>query len=478
MEMNHSRKTIKENKETSKGTAVVIGGGLVGALCVCILASRGYTVTMYEKRSDLRKSAFTRGRSINLALSHRGRKALKLIGLETEVLEGAIPMKGRLLHSKRGNTAAVLYDPVNKQNIYSVGRNYLNQVLLDAAEKYEGTTLLFSHKLQSVNLMENTITFNDITTNITVTADLIIGADGAFSCMRNYMQKQLLFSYSQKYIEHGYLELSIPTERGDKMEKNHLHIWPRGTFMMIALPNQDGSWTVTLFMPFEKFRSLTTQAELLTFFSDIFPDSLDLIGKKELVETYFSNEPSPLLSIKCSQFHMGDKFLIIGDAAHAMVPFYGQGMNAGFEDCAYLNKILDQTKDNIKDAIEIFTKTRKDDAHVICDLALYNYTEMCDLVTTRTFKIRKCIDNILLKLMPDTWMPLYHSVSFSHMRYRDCIENRHWQDWILKNVKFACFILLFMILIAIIWEYLSDAIFEQNISYESTVIKQCSLRNQ
>ncbi|KAJ8971566.1 hypothetical protein NQ317_004120, partial [Molorchus minor] len=460
--------------------AIIIGGGLVGSLCACFMARRGYKVVVFEKREDIRKFPEKRGRSINLSLSDRGRAALRLVGLEEVVLKASIAMRGRLLHGVDGTTKSVLYDPVknqvndkylspyryinlktpieadypqvfigdailknnayfsrfcnnpyyfNLQCIYSVGRNFLNQILLAAAETYPNVSLYFNHKLIRSNINEGNVTVLNTETYETFedTADLIIGADGAFSALRRSLQQCHLFNYSQNYIEHGYLELSIPAKRNDQMVPNHLHIWPRGQFMMIALPNKDGSWTVTLFMPFQRFEELNCDEKVVQFFGVTFPDAVPLIGEQELTEQFFKRKPSALISIKATLHHFGSKFLIIGDAAHAMVPFYGQGMNAGFEDCIILNELLDKTED-IEEAIKEYSKVRIEDAHAICDLAMYNYIEMRDLVTKPTFYLRKRLDNLLSGLFPDTWVPLYNSVCFSRMKYTKCIENRKWQD--------------------------------------------------
>ncbi|CAG9772999.1 unnamed protein product [Ceutorhynchus assimilis] len=433
-------------------SAIVIGGGLVGSLCACLLAERGYKVTLYEKREDIRKLTASKGRSINLALSHRGRKALRLIGLEDEVLKNAIPMSGRLLHSEKGDTESVKYDPVSNQCIYSVGRNFLNQALLDAAQKYTNLKMFFNHKVVDVDFNKSTIEVTNCMTNdsIITSADFIIGADGAFSVLRGFMQKMPRFNFSQDFIDHGYLELCVPAKRGDQLRPNHLHIWPRGQFMMIALPNQDNSWTVTLFMPFEKFAAIDDRRKLIEFFESTFPDALPLIGEQELESMYFKNAPSALVSIKCGQYDMGNRFLIIGDAAHAMVPFYGQGMNAGFEDCTLLNELLNQTQDNVSKIIKLFTQKRQKDAFAICDLAMYNYIEMRDLVTKPTYKLRKIVDGTLAKLWPEIWVPLYNSVSFSHMEYSKCVENKSWQDEVLLYGVLIT-IIIFAILILVLF---------------------------
>lgn len=267
--------------------------------------------------------------------------------------------------------------------------------------------------------------------HIEITSDLVVGADGAHSTVRRHLERTPLFEFSQNYIEHGYLELCVPKERGHLMGANHLHIWPRGEFMMIALPNQDGSWTVTQFMPFRIFDELADAKSLIRFFKNTFPDSIDLIGETELIEDFFKRKPSHLVSIKCNPYHVGRKVLLIGDAAHAMVPFYGQGMNAGFEDCTVLDKILDESDGDFGEAVKRYSEIRKPNAHAICDLAMYNYVEMRDLVTRPSYLIRKYVDSLLFKFIPQTWIPLYNSVSFSEMEYVKCIENRKWQDKVI-----------------------------------------------
>ncbi|CAH0558601.1 unnamed protein product [Brassicogethes aeneus] len=415
---------------------VIVGGGLVGALNACFMAKRGYDVYIFEKREDIRKADEAQGKSINLALSHRGRKALKFIGLEEEILNNAVPMKGRLLHDLNGYKKSVPYDPVFKKCIYSIGRNFLNGKLLEAAEKYRNVKIYFKYKLINIGLSEGRVSFLNVEKNETVEfqADLIIGADGAFSKIRRFMETTPLFEYSQTYIEHGYLELCIPKEQSHLMKSNHLHIWPRGEFMMIALPNKDNSWTVTLFMPFKMFESIKTEADLLNFFSKTFSDSIELIGSKELITDYFKKKPSSLISVKCSPYHYKNKFLLLGDAAHAIVPFYGQGMNAGFEDCTILDNILNENKDNFKLSLQNYSIKRKANTYAISDLAMYNYVEMRDLVTRPSYSLRNLLDSLLFRFFCNTWIPLYNSVSFSEMDYLKCVENRKWQDKVIQVV--------------------------------------------
>lgn len=240
------------------------------------------------------------------------------------------------------------------------------------------------------------------------------------------------FDFSQTYIEHGYLELCIPPLNGEsQMPRNYLHIWPRGNFMMIALPNQDNTWTVTLFMPFESFSALDDHDKLLSFFKEYFPDSISLIGRERLIKDFFRIKPLSLVSVKCRPYHISSKVLLMGDAAHAMVPFYGQGMNAGFEDCSVLSEILSYNNNNFEEALKEFTEKRWSNVHAMCDLAMYNYIEMRDLVTRKSYILRKTLDDCLYRLFPNFWIPLYNSISFSHIPYRQCMENRKWQDKVM-----------------------------------------------
>nr|QHN70696.1 cinnabar [Limenitis arthemis astyanax] len=441
---------FQNGNSKKKLDVVVVGGGLVGSLEAIYLAKRGHRVSLYEYREDIRNTPNVRGRSINLALSVRGRKALKGVGVEDHIVnEHGIPMRARMIHRPDGTTYSIPYDARTNQCIYSVGRNYLNGILLKESENYDNVEKYFNHKLVESNFQKGSLTFVKMDTKETVQvkADLIIGADGAFSAVRKEMMKQPLFDFSQQYIEHGYLELCIPADEngGFQMPPNFLHIWPRGNFMMIALPNQDCSWTVTLFMPFNHFKNIDTEEKLLEFFGKYFPDSIPLIGEKKLIEDFFGGSPSALVTVKCRPYHVHDKALIIGDAAHAVVPFYGQGMNAGFEDCSILNDLFQKHNDNIPNILQEFSSTRWQDAFAISDLAMYNYIEMRDLVTRPSYRLRKAVDDFIFWLLPNVWVPLYNSVTFSTMPYSQCVKNRQWQNKVLIMAIAALGLLSFII---------------------------------
>ncbi|KAG4067638.1 hypothetical protein HA402_005410 [Bradysia odoriphaga] len=371
-------KEIRNNRNDSM-KIVIVGGGLVGSLAALHLGKRGYEVHLYEYREDIRQSQLVAGRSINLALSARGRRALTEVGLEDRLLDHGIPMRGRMLHDIKGRTTFVPYDRNTRQCIYSVGRKHLNEILLTATEDYPNVHLHFNNKLTSAKLKHGELNFTNPNTKETVqvNADLVVGCDGAYSAVRKHMLQQHGFDYSQTYIEHGYIELCIPSKDNEfAMPKNFLHIWPRGKFMMIALPNQDKTWTVTLFMPFKNFEKLKSSHDILQFFEKHFVDAIPLIGEKRLIEDFARTKPQHLVSVKCHPYHIDSKVLLMGDAAHAMVPFFGQGMNAGFEDCTLLSQILDKNGDDFKATLAEFSETRWENAHTICDLAMYNYVEV------------------------------------------------------------------------------------------------------
>ncbi|MCA6078146.1 FAD-dependent oxidoreductase [Fulvivirga sedimenti] len=419
-------------KESRNKSIAIAGAGLVGSVVACYLAQRGYQVDIFERRADPRLVGSEHGRSINLALSNRGWLPLKEIGLESEVKKLIIPMNGRMMHDTSGE---LTFQPYGKegQAINSISRGGLNMLLLNAAEK-AGCSTHFNCQVEHVNFETAELKFRN---GRTFSADIIIGADGAFSAIRSQMQRTDRFNYSQYFIDYGYKEMTMPASiTGDHlMEKNALHIWPRGNFMLIALPNLDGSYTCTLFLPFEgknSFENLDTDEKIKEFFATTFPDVIPLIP--EILEDFHDNPTSSLVTIRCFPWRNGN-VLIIGDASHGIVPFYGQGMNSGFEDCRVLNKLLDEHDDNWDEVMEIFQDLRKPDADAIADLALRNFVEMRDLVADDDFLLRKKIEARLHDAFPDEWVPLYTMVTFREdIRYSEALERGHHQARIMDKV--------------------------------------------
>lgn len=414
----------------------IIGAGLVGSLLSIYLARRGYRVSVFERREDMRKNAADEGRSINLALSARGIRALKEVGLAGVIEEMAIPMHGRMMHDQSGKLTFLAYGRQG-QFINSISRSGLNRILIDTAEK-SGVAFFFGHRCTAINLDKTSVTFEKkAQADEVITFDQVIGADGAFSTVRSAMQTTERFDYAQHFLEHGYKELRIPASlSGDfVMEKNALHIWPRESFMMIALPNPGGSFTCTLFFPFEghlSFGALRDDLQVLRFFSDMFPDALAFMP--DLLNDYRNHPAGSLVTIKCFPW-IRNKTLLIGDAAHAIVPFYGQGMNAGFEDCRILNRLLDEHNDQWEPALESFQSCRKEDADAIAELAIDNFVEMRDLVADERFLLRKKIESRLHERYPEKWIPLYAMVTFNdHMRYSEAREMGKKQAKIMDEV--------------------------------------------
>lgn len=391
----------------------MVGGGLVGSLSAIFLAQRGYAVKLYERRPDMRKNNISAGRSINLAVTSRGLRAIEKAGLLNEVLKLAIPMRGRMLHDVSGKTHFVPYSQKEHEYINSVSRGDLNKLLLTKAEE-AGVEVLFDMPCTGYDVPSSTLHFGDKK----VVAKVAMGADGGGSALRRTMFDTLpQFNYSQTFQTHGYKELSIPPapDGGFQLEKNALHIWPRGQFMLIALPNLDGSFTCTLFFPFEgkeSFATLITREAVLTFFAQYFADAMQLMS--DLVEEYFANPVGALGTVKCSPWRIGGKVGLIGDAAHAIVPFYGQGMNCGFEDAYVLDELLEKAAGK-PDWEQIFTaleRARKPNSDAIADMAVENFIEMRDTVATPKFQLKKQIGFELEKRFPEQFIPRYSMVVF------------------------------------------------------------------
>lgn len=422
-----------------KNQISILGSGLIGSLLSIYLKKRGLDVAMYEKRADNRKGPYREeGRSINMALSDRGWRALEKAGLKEKVMPLTIPMYGRMIHDEHGKTTFLPYGKEN-QAIYSISRGRFNQLLVDEAEK-AGVQVYFDSKIEDVDLKNFQIQLTSAASGVkeTVASEVIIGSDGAYSSLRNAMLKQVRFDYKQKYITHGYKELSIPaTEEGEfAMEPNALHIWPRGNFMLIALPNPDKSFTCTLFLPFEgdrvSFENIRDERDVIGVFKTYFDDACELMP--HLTREFMANPTSSLINIECFPWMLKNA-LLIGDACHAMVPFYGQGMNSGFEDCFVLDEILEKYGTNAWELVFAkFQKVRKPNTDAICQLAMENFEEMKNDVSDPKFILRKKIEAKLHQLYPQDWIPLYTMVTFSHMPYAEAYYQGKLQQKIMDRV--------------------------------------------
>ncbi len=416
----------------------IVGAGLVGSLQAILMAQKNYKVSVFERRPDLRKAKVISGKSINLALSNRGWKALEIAGIADDIREIAIPMYQRCMHALDGS---LTYQPygVNGEAIYSVSRGGLNQKLMNLADNYPNISYHFNQKCTDLKLDSNTLVFHDEQTQKTseFQADKIFATDGAFSAVRLSMQKHMLFDFSQKYLTHGYKELVIPANEdgSHRLDKNCLHIWPRGEFMMIALANLDGSFTCTLFFPLKgevSFESLKTRGEVSDFFQKTFPDAIPMMPT--LLDDYFTNVTNSLIMVRCEPWNYKENVVLMGDAAHAMVPFYGQGMNCGFEDCTVFDEMYKQASGDWTNLLDEFSKKRVPDGNAIIDLALDNYIEMRDKTADPEFLLQKKIENKFSKLHPDKWLPLYSQVTFSNIRYSEAYKNGKKQDLLMKEI--------------------------------------------
>ncbi len=438
----------------SEKRVTIAGGGLAGALMAKYLGLAGHQVSLYERRPDIRGVEIVRGRSINLAVSTRGLTALHEVGLREKILEEAVPMRGRMMHSVDGKLTFQPYSKNPDECIQSISRGGLNQLLLTEASKHENVSLHFEQRCVDVDPESGKAFFlSETTGEVTETdADLVIGADGAFSAVRARLQRSDLFDYSQSYLDSGYLELHIPPAEGDgfRLEKNALHIWPRGRFMMIALPNHGGTYTVTCFWPLDgehSFGRLTNEAEVAEYFGRWFGDAVPLMPT--LVEDYLAAKPSSLVTVRCAPWTVG-KVTLVGDAAHAIVPFYGQGMNAGFEDCRILNGLLASTPDDWPGAIERYAKERKPNGDAIADLAIGNFYEMRDHVASPLFLARKKLEKLLQAVLPGLFIPLYSMVSFSNTPYADAVDRARRQDRVVLGGAVA----LLLFILAVAWSLL------------------------
>src|ERR1041384_5668931 len=400
---------------------VLIGSGLAGGLRAAYLGRRGYAVDLYERRENPRAGSMLEGRSINLALSTRGIHALEQIGIAKEVLQHAIPMRGRMIHEKSGALHFAPYDVDPNKHINSIGRAALNMTVIEAAQRSPNVRVHFNHKCTSVDLDDVVAHLETPSGNVTGRGDAVIGVDGAFSAVRQSMQLKIdNFKYDESYLAHGYKALTISTAPNGawQMEKNALHIWPQKSFMMIALPNPDGSFTCTLFWEFEgprSFATTKTDDDVRRFFDEEFPDAVPLMP--DLLDDFRNNPTGSLVTIRCAPWFYQDKVCLVGDAAHAVVPFYGQGMNAAFEDCVVLDECLAEFSQDRHRAYGEYFRRRKTNTDALADLALGNFIEMRDKTASKTFRAKKKLDHFLESALPGIYLPLYTMVTFTRIPY-------------------------------------------------------------
>jgi kynurenine 3-monooxygenase len=419
--------------------AMIIGSGLVGSLWSVYLNQSGFDVEVYERRKDMRLTQISAGKSINLAMSYRGWKALDAVGVGDEIREIAIPMWGRTMHHVDGSTS---YQPYGREDqcIYSVSRGDINAKLMTIAEDKGDAKIHFNMECVDVDMNAGKATFQNTVTGelVHAEADLIFAADGSFSAARyKGMQRTDRFNFSQNYIPDGYKEILLPAnpDGSYKLEKETLHIWPRERFMMIALPNFDGSYTCTLFMPFDDhefcFENLKTDADVTHFFKTVFPDFYELMPN--VAEVWHDHPLSSLAIIRCYPWTK-DKLVLMGDAAHATVPFYGQGMNCGFEDCFELDACMKQHPNDYKAAFDAYQKSRKPNGDAMQDLSLENYIVMRDLVADPDFLLLKKVESRINALYPEQYFPKYSMVSFSDIPYHTALTKGTEQENMIKNL--------------------------------------------
>ncbi len=422
-------------KQTPKDIAVV-GSGLIGSLLAIYLKRLGHKVTVFDRRPDIRTIEFS-GRSINLALSDRGWKALDKVGIEKDIKKIAIPLFKRAMHV---DSKPIYYQNYGKEGeaIWSISRGLLNRKMIDLAEK-SGVNFRFNERVWDIDL-PNAKLYTGETEKSEWKAydhDLVFGCDGAFSRIRHKMQRRSRFDYSQDFIDIGYKELTIPAndDGTHKLDKNSFHIWPRGNFMFIAMPNLDGSFTSTLFLPFEgeiSFEGIKTKTQAKAFFKTYFPDVIN--GMDSLSEDFFKNPTSAMVTMKCYPWTYWDKVALVGDSAHAIVPFYGQGMNAGFEDIYILNKLISKYGDDWERIFQEYQKKRKPNTDAIAELSYRNFIEMSSKTADPFFLLQKKIEKHFAKNNPDKWIPVYSRVTFSDQPYSDALAIGDEQERIMQQI--------------------------------------------
>jgi kynurenine 3-monooxygenase len=405
----------------------IVGAGLAGSLLACFLARRGLNVTLYERRPDPRGGQAERGRSINLAISERGLDALRRIDLVDQVMADALPMKGRMIHPVEGPLDFQQYSASGERAINSISRGALNNALLDAAAAAPGVEIRFEHRLLELDSQAGKLIFETPAGKVEAHADVVLGADGAGSAVRGQLLAEGALAEEVDFLDYGYKELSIPAAGGEfALDPGALHIWPRGTSMMIALPNPDRSFTCTLFWPTGSFDALNTSAAIEQHFRTNYPDLLPLAP--ELVDDYRHNPVGVLGTVHTQPWQAHGRTALVGDAAHAIVPFYGQGANCAFEDVVELDRCLGDTGGSWARALPLYEHRRRENTEAIAEMALANFVEMRDKVASPVFRLGKRIEHGLERLLPGRYVSRYELVSFSTTPYaqvRDRVHRQH-----------------------------------------------------
>ncbi|KZN30569.1 hypothetical protein N480_06315 [Pseudoalteromonas luteoviolacea S2607] len=432
----------------------IVGGGLSGSLLALSLAQRGLEVDVYEKRTDPRINRGETGRSINLGLSKRGMEALKRVGMLETVLERAVVMKGRVIHSPDGEAIFQAYGNNNNQVLHSIDRNELNRLLLDKADQSDKVTLHFNQRFIKANKDARTIEIESDSQTKVIKHKWVIGADGAFSNVRKEMQRGERANYQQEFLEWGYKELSLPAkEDGTSLiQLDALHVWPREHGLIVSHPNLDGTHTLSVFMPFNgefSFEKVTTKKEVENFFNTHFCDLVSMLPS--LVEEWERNAVGSLITTKTSQWYYKDWMVLVGDACHAQYPFYGQGMNSAFEDCCVLLDSLEATQFDLANAFERYESLRRPHTDVLAQLSKDNFTELKDKVKSPMFLMRKKMDLVLNKLFPERWLPMYTMIAHTTMPYKHALIRSIKQNRIINSVAACIAVATTMVLFSLIF---------------------------
>ncbi|HKO57472.1 MAG TPA: NAD(P)/FAD-dependent oxidoreductase [Thermoanaerobaculia bacterium] len=419
----------------------IIGGGLAGSLFALRLAQEGHRVDVYERRPDPRLRRGEGGRSINLGLSKRGIGALGDVGLRDEVLSLAVPMEGRVIHTLDGHQRFQPYGKNRQEVLHSIDRNELNDLLLDRAEAHPSVRLHFEHRCVGVDAASRSVSIADASGAVTsITADWIVGADGAFSKVREEMQRGQRANFSKEFLEWGYKELNLPAraDGSSQLRLNALHVWPRGHCLIVSHANRNGSHTLTLFLPFDgpdSFATLATPSDITSFFARYFPDLVPLLP--ELLAQWTSHPVGSLVTTRTAPWHLGDWIVLVGDACHAVYPFYGQGMNSAFEDCSALAAALAAHPSRL-DAFRAYERSRRPHTDTLAELSKENFIELRQRVQSPLFVLRKRMDVWLNRLAPSTWLPLYTMIAHTTMPYGDALARARRQDRLLVSLAAAC----------------------------------------